>query len=125
MLPFEVRAFFEFANECRPFANLPDSLAAFLGCRRDELARVRNATEGNNIVCNGLDMRAGEEAHLTDREHPGGVAARGKEPLAGAQGAHNTFPKISSALAGTLYNIRRRRQNNMETHGSSRPTFGH
>src|SRR3989442_148475 len=44
----------------------------FLHCRRDELALVRNATEGNNIVCNGLDMKAGEEALLTDQEHPGG-----------------------------------------------------
>ncbi len=51
---------------------LRDALAAFLGCRRDELALVRNATEGNNVVCNGLDMKPGDEALLTDQEHPGG-----------------------------------------------------
>ncbi|MCL6482193.1 MAG: aminotransferase class V-fold PLP-dependent enzyme [Firmicutes bacterium] len=51
---------------------LRDALAAFVGCRRDELALVRNATEANNIVCNGLDMQPGEEALLTDQEHPGG-----------------------------------------------------
>jgi selenocysteine lyase/cysteine desulfurase len=51
---------------------LRDALAAFLHCRRDELALVRNATEGNNVVCNGLDMKPGDEAILTDQEHPGG-----------------------------------------------------
>jgi len=49
-----------------------DALAALLGCRRDELALVRNATEANNVVCNGLDLKAGDEVLLTDQEHPGG-----------------------------------------------------
>src|SRR5262249_484180 len=49
-----------------------DGLAAFLGCTRDELALTRNATEGNNIVCNGLDLKPGDEVLLTDQEHPGG-----------------------------------------------------
>jgi selenocysteine lyase/cysteine desulfurase len=52
--------------------NLRDGLAAFLRCKRDELALVRNATEGNNVVCNGLDLKAGDEVLLTDQEHPGG-----------------------------------------------------
>src|SRR5207253_4470707 len=51
---------------------LRDALAAFLHCRRDELALVRNATEGNNVVCNGLDFKPGDIALLTDQEHPGG-----------------------------------------------------
>jgi selenocysteine lyase/cysteine desulfurase len=51
---------------------LRDALAAFLHCKRDELALVRNATEANNVVCNGLDFKAGDEALLTDQEHPGG-----------------------------------------------------
>src|SRR5947208_4928638 len=51
---------------------LRDALAAFLHCKRDELALVRNATEANNVVCNGLDLPAGDEALLTDQEHPGG-----------------------------------------------------
>ncbi|HLE36362.1 MAG TPA: aminotransferase class V-fold PLP-dependent enzyme, partial [Candidatus Acidoferrales bacterium] len=51
---------------------LRDSLAAFLSCQRDELALVRNATEANNVVCNGLDMKPGEEVLMTDQEHPGG-----------------------------------------------------
>jgi len=52
--------------------DLRDGLAAFLHCQRDELAIVRNATEGNNVVCNGLDLKPGEEVLLTDQEHPGG-----------------------------------------------------
>jgi selenocysteine lyase/cysteine desulfurase len=51
---------------------LRDALAAYLHCKRDELALVRNATEANNIVCNGLDLKAGDEVLLTDQEHPGG-----------------------------------------------------
>src|SRR2546426_12838016 len=49
---------------------LRDALAAFLHCKRDELAIVRNATEANNVVCNGLDFQAGDEVLLTDQEHP-------------------------------------------------------
>jgi isopenicillin-N epimerase len=50
---------------------LRDALAAFLHISRDELAILRNATEANNVVCNGLEMKSGEEAILTDQEHPG------------------------------------------------------
>src|SRR5437870_3316659 len=59
-------------EENRRLRELRAALAGFLNCRRDELALVRNATEGNNVVCNGVDMKAGEEALLTDQEHPGG-----------------------------------------------------
>jgi selenocysteine lyase/cysteine desulfurase len=51
---------------------LRDTLAAFLHVNRDELALVRNATEANNIVVNGLDLKPGDEVLLTDQEHPGG-----------------------------------------------------
>lgn len=51
---------------------LRDALAAFVHCTRDELALVRNATEANNVVCNGLDLKPGDEVLLTDQEHPGG-----------------------------------------------------
>src|SRR5581483_979225 len=59
-------------EENRHLRDLRDALASFLGCKRDELALVRNATEGNNVVCNGLDLKPGDEALLTDQEHPGG-----------------------------------------------------
>ena len=49
-----------------------DPLAEFVGCTRDELALVRNATEANSYIANGLDMKAGDEVLMTDQEHPGG-----------------------------------------------------
>src|ERR1700680_4049853 len=49
-----------------------DPLAAFVGCTRDEIALVRNSTEANSYICNGLDFSAGDEVLMTDQEHPGG-----------------------------------------------------
>ena len=49
-----------------------DPLAAFVGCNRDEIALVRNATEANNYIANGVDLKAGDEVLMTDQEHPGG-----------------------------------------------------
>jgi isopenicillin-N epimerase len=49
-----------------------DPVAAFVGCQRDELALLRNATEANSYVANGLDMKPGDEVLMTDQEHPGG-----------------------------------------------------
>jgi len=49
-----------------------DPLAAFVGCHRDEIAILRNATEANSYIANGVDLKAGEEVLITDQEHPGG-----------------------------------------------------
>jgi isopenicillin-N epimerase len=49
-----------------------DPLAAFIGCTRDELALLRNATEANSYIANGLDLKPGDEVLMTDQEHPGG-----------------------------------------------------
>lgn len=49
-----------------------EALAAFVNVNQDELALVRNATEANNIIANGIDMKPGEEVLMTDQEHPGG-----------------------------------------------------
>src|SRR5438876_11456054 len=49
-----------------------DPLAEFVGCTRDEFALLRNATEANSYIANGLDMKPGEEVLMTDQEHPGG-----------------------------------------------------
>lgn len=49
-----------------------DPLAQFLGCSRDEIAMLRNATEANSYIANGVDMKAGDEVLMTDQEHPGG-----------------------------------------------------
>lgn len=49
-----------------------DPLAAFVGCKRDEIALLRNATEANSYIANGIDMKRGDEVLMTDQEHPGG-----------------------------------------------------
>jgi len=49
-----------------------DPLAAFVGATRDEIALVRNATEANNYIANGLEMKPGDEVLMSDQEHPGG-----------------------------------------------------
>jgi len=49
-----------------------DPLAEFVGCTRDEIALVRNATEANSYIANGVDMQPGDEVLMTDQEHPGG-----------------------------------------------------
>jgi selenocysteine lyase/cysteine desulfurase len=43
-----------------------------VGCKRDEIALVRNATEANSYIANGVDLKAGDEVLITDQEHPGG-----------------------------------------------------
>jgi len=49
-----------------------DPLARFVGAVRDELALVRNATEANSYIANGLEMKTGDEVLMSDQEHPGG-----------------------------------------------------
>lgn len=44
-----------------------------LGCDAEELAFTRNATEGINIVCNGLPLKSGDEVITTTHEHVGNV----------------------------------------------------
>jgi selenocysteine lyase/cysteine desulfurase len=83
-----LRAIFDGYNETEPMAQkdpedypiwgyaawnqFRDPLAAFVGCTRDEIALLRNATEANSYIANGVDMKAGEEVLMTDQEHPGG-----------------------------------------------------
>jgi selenocysteine lyase/cysteine desulfurase len=49
-------------------------MAAFCGCKRDELALVHNATEAMSLIAAGLDLKAGDEVVMTDQEHPSGRA---------------------------------------------------
>lgn len=49
-----------------------DPLAAFVGASRDEIALLRNATEANSYMANGVDLQAGDEVLMSDQEHPGG-----------------------------------------------------
>lgn len=55
-----------------PWNEFRDPLATFVGCSRDELALLRNATEANSYIANGIDMKPGDEVIMTDQEHPGG-----------------------------------------------------
>lgn len=55
-----------------PWNEFRDPLAAFIGCSRDEIALLRNATEANNFIANGVDLKAGDEVLMSDQEHPGG-----------------------------------------------------
>jgi isopenicillin-N epimerase len=47
--------------------------AAFLGADVDEIALVRNTTEGMNFMLSGLDLKAGDEILVTFHEHGGGM----------------------------------------------------
>lgn len=55
-----------------PFDQFREPLAKFVGATKDEIAIVRNATEANAIMANGLDMKPGDEVVMTDQEHPSG-----------------------------------------------------
>jgi len=55
-----------------PYTEFRDPLAEFVGATRDEIALVRNATEANSYIANGLEMKAGDEVLMSDQEHPGG-----------------------------------------------------
>ncbi|PID78986.1 aminotransferase [bacterium DOLZORAL124_64_63] len=44
-------------------------LAAFMGCDRDEMIFVPNATTGLNMVARSLDLRPGDEILTTDQEY--------------------------------------------------------
>ncbi|MEX1197499.1 MAG: aminotransferase class V-fold PLP-dependent enzyme [Pseudohongiellaceae bacterium] len=46
------------------------SVAAQLNVSADEIALVRNTSEANNIINNGLDLEAGDEVLLWDQNHP-------------------------------------------------------
>ena len=48
------------------------TLADFVGCHKDELAIVHNATEAMSIIAGGMPLERGAEVLLTDQEHPSG-----------------------------------------------------
>ena len=45
-------------------------LAGLMGASADEIAMVRNTSEGNNLAVNALDLKAGDEVLLWDQNHP-------------------------------------------------------
>ncbi|MBI2677499.1 MAG: aminotransferase class V-fold PLP-dependent enzyme [Candidatus Koribacter versatilis] len=56
-----------------PWNEFRDPLAEFVGCTRDEIALVRNSTEANSYIANGIDMKPGDEVLMSDQEHPSGL----------------------------------------------------
>ena len=46
-------------------------LAAFLSTKDSEISLTRNVTEGINVVCWGLNLKAGDEVIMTGHEHVG------------------------------------------------------
>ncbi|MDZ7359879.1 MAG: aminotransferase class V-fold PLP-dependent enzyme [candidate division KSB1 bacterium] len=53
------------------WSGIKQKAAKLLGCEADEIAYTRNATQGINIVCNGLPLRRGDEVITTTHEHVG------------------------------------------------------
>lgn len=49
-----------------------EQVARFLGANDDEVAFVRNATEGNGIVAGGVNLAPGDEVIFESHAHPGG-----------------------------------------------------
>ncbi len=45
-------------------------IATYLGASEDEIAIVRNTSEGNNIIVGGLELKAGDEVVILDQNHP-------------------------------------------------------
>ena len=55
------------------WVGVKDKAAGLLSCGADELALIRNTTEGANIVCHGLPLEAGDEVIATTQEHVGNI----------------------------------------------------
>jgi isopenicillin-N epimerase len=51
-----------------------EELSKYLGCKKDELALMHNATEAITTVASGLDLKAGDEVLMTNMEHTSGKA---------------------------------------------------
>ncbi|MBI5083646.1 MAG: aminotransferase class V-fold PLP-dependent enzyme [Acidobacteria bacterium] len=49
-------------------------MAAFLGCKKDELAFTHCATDSLSTIAAGIDLKPGDEVVMTDLEHPSGKA---------------------------------------------------
>jgi isopenicillin-N epimerase len=50
-------------------------LADFIGASKEEIGITRNTSESNNIIVNGLDLKAGDEIIVWDQNHPTNLAA--------------------------------------------------
>ena len=56
-------------------ANARSLLAQYVGADPEEIAIIRNTSEGNNIIVNGLELGKGDEVVIWDENHPSNYAA--------------------------------------------------
>lgn len=69
----ELEAVSETGRSQELWSTIKDKAAQMFGAEPSEIAFTRNATEGMNIVANGLPLRQGDEVVLTTHEHVGGT----------------------------------------------------
>ena len=50
--------------------NARTQVAGQLGASADEIALVRNTSEANNVINNGIDLKAGDDVVIWDQNHP-------------------------------------------------------
>jgi L-cysteine/cystine lyase len=67
----ELEKFSETGHTEQLWKEIKTAAADLLGCDADELAFMRNTTEGINVVCNGLPLKKGDEIITTTHEHVG------------------------------------------------------
>ena len=73
-----------------------EKLAAFVGCRGDDLIFVPNATTGMNIVAGSIELRDGDEVLLTDHEYGAVVRIWGQR--CGRAGARTVTSRLPMPL---------------------------
>ena len=71
----EVYPIWGYPHENTIHAAFRTDLATFVGATKEEIAIVRNATEANSYIANGLEMKAGDEVLMSNQEHPGAEEA--------------------------------------------------
>ena len=58
-----------------------EKLSQFIGVSKEEIGIVRNATEGNSIIVNGLDFKPGDEILVWEQNHPSNGIAWERNPI--------------------------------------------
>jgi isopenicillin-N epimerase len=68
---FQANPSFQNREKYEPLAERSrDKAARLLGAEKDEIAFVRNTSEGTNMVVRGVDLKAGDEIVITAHNHP-------------------------------------------------------
>jgi selenocysteine lyase/cysteine desulfurase len=66
--------------------NVRSKLAALVGATPDEVAILRNTSEGNNLIAQGVALKPGDEVLITEHNHPSNMQSwRLRAKLAGAE----------------------------------------